>query len=136
MTSASQSTYSVSAYNLSQASENKIHDDTVAQKLGFTGGLVPGVEVFAYMTHPVVAKWGKAWLEHGAMQGGFQKPLYDGRLGVVTASDADNGKLALRLDSEGVQCATGSASLPAASAAPSLSNYEFRLPPATRPKAG
>ena len=43
--------YSVEAYNISHASENKIHDDAVAQKLGFSGGLVPGVEVYGYMTH-------------------------------------------------------------------------------------
>ena len=52
--------YTVEAYNLSHASENKIHDDSVAQKLGFAGGLVPGVEVYAYACHPVVRRWGRA----------------------------------------------------------------------------
>ena len=41
--------HTVAAYNLSAASENKIHDDTVAKKFGFEGGLVPGVEVYAYI---------------------------------------------------------------------------------------
>src|SRR5512136_3063045 len=54
-------TYRVEAYNLSHASENKIHDDAVAQKLGFVGGLVPGVEVYAYACHPAVERWGRAW---------------------------------------------------------------------------
>ena len=40
--------YIVNAFNLSAASENKIHDDTVARRFGFTGALVPGVEVYAY----------------------------------------------------------------------------------------
>ena len=44
-------TYRVSAYNTSKLSENKIHDDAVARKFGFSGGLVPGVDVFAYMIH-------------------------------------------------------------------------------------
>ena len=44
-------TYRVSAYNTSKLSENKIHDDTVARKFGFSGGLVPGVDVMAYMMH-------------------------------------------------------------------------------------
>ena len=36
--------YAVRAINVAHASENKIHDDTVARRLGFSGGLVPGVE--------------------------------------------------------------------------------------------
>jgi hypothetical protein len=37
-------THSVRAFNLAAASENKIHDDTVARRFGFRGALVPGVE--------------------------------------------------------------------------------------------
>lgn len=128
--------YTVEAYNLSQTSENKIHDDAVAQKLGFTGGLVPGVEVFAYMTHPAVAAWGRAWLERGRMQGGFQRPVYDGRLARVTATVEADGGLAMACESEGADCARATAHLPhAAGSAPALSGYAMRLPPATRPAA-
>src|SRR5687767_9234900 len=49
--------YRVSAYNTSRHSENKMHDDTVAKRYGFSGGLVPGVDVMAYMMHLPVAKW-------------------------------------------------------------------------------
>jgi hypothetical protein len=55
MTALAAHTYDVEAYNISHASENKIHDDAVAKKLGFTGGLVPGVEMYAYMTNPRLA---------------------------------------------------------------------------------
>ena len=129
------STYSVEAYNLSHASENKIHDDTVAQKLGFSGGLVPGVEVFAYMTHPVVARWGRDWLEHGTMQARFAKPLYDGRTALVTATKIDVGTLALTLESEGILCATGSAAMPRPAQAPAISNYKICPPATARPPA-
>ena len=54
--------YRVEARNLSHASENKIHDDAVARTFGFGGGLVPGVEVYAYMTHLPVGRWGMGWL--------------------------------------------------------------------------
>jgi hypothetical protein len=54
-------TYSVEAYNLSHSSENKIHDNTVARKLGFTGGLVPGVEVFGYASHVPLEHWGRTF---------------------------------------------------------------------------
>src|SRR5580700_9954072 len=41
-------TYRVAAYNTAKQSENKMHDDTVARRFGFSGGLVPGVDVMAY----------------------------------------------------------------------------------------
>ena len=129
-------TYEVEAYNVSHASENKIHDDSVAKKLGFTGGLVPGVEVFAYATHPAVARWGRSWLERGTMEARFAKPVYDGRRAVVTATAAGD-RLELRVESEGALCATGAAGLATAGAAPALSTYELRAPPdlAARPPA-
>jgi len=34
--------YSVAAYNTAKSSENKIHDDTVARRFGFRGGLGAG----------------------------------------------------------------------------------------------
>ena len=43
--------YRVSAYNTAKQSENKMHDDTMARRFGFSGGLVPGVDVMAYMMH-------------------------------------------------------------------------------------
>ena len=55
--------YRVQAYNTAHSSENKIHDDAVARRFGFTGGLVPGVDVYAYMMHLPVARWGRAFLE-------------------------------------------------------------------------
>ena len=48
--------YRVEAFNTAKASENKIHDDAVAHRFGFAGGLVPGVDVYAYMTHLPVAQ--------------------------------------------------------------------------------
>jgi len=44
--------HSLVAFNTATASANKIHDDTVAASLGFRGGLVPGVDVYAYLCHP------------------------------------------------------------------------------------
>ena len=54
--------YRVRAFNTAVASENKIHDDTVARRYGFSGGLVPGVEVYAYMTHPCLLVYHKETL--------------------------------------------------------------------------
>lgn len=126
--------YRVQAYNLSHASENKIHDDAVAQKLGFAGGLVPGVEVYAYACHPVVARWGRAWLERGRMECRFLKPVYDGRIAEVTAKETEGG-LDLEVASEGTLCATGRASMGEPAAPPPVGEFELRTPPANRPPA-
>ena len=112
--------YHVEAFNTAKESENKIHDDAVARRFGFKGGLVPGVEVYAYMTHLPVARWGRAWLEHGTAECRLLKPVYDGDTAIVTATETPDG-LDLRVDSHGEICATGRATLPtASSAAPAI----------------
>lgn len=98
------------AFNTATASENKIHDDVVASRFGFTGGLVPGVDVFAYMAHMPAKKWGARWLRSGRMQGRFIKPVYDGDSTIVRASDVTDG-IDLSVLARGVLCATGFADL-------------------------
>jgi acyl dehydratase len=115
--------YRVSAYNTSKQSENKIHDDTVARRFGFSGGLVPGVDVMAYMIHMPVAKWGRAFLERGLIEARFIKPVYDGETAEVRALE-DGGALTIEVVSRGEVCATGSAALPAA--APTFALADFR----------
>ena len=105
------SDYRVQARNLSHASENKIHDDAVARSFGFGGGLVPGVEVYAYMTHLPAARWGIEWLERGTAECRFAKPVYDGRLVTVSATGSPRA-LSIIVESEGQGCASGTAALP------------------------
>jgi acyl dehydratase len=105
--------YRVSAYNTAHDSENKIHDDTVARRFGFGGGLVPGVDVYGYMTHLPVLRWGRAWLERGTAECRFFKPVYDGDTASVTASESDGG-LEISVESRGEVCAAGRAALPGA----------------------
>src|SRR5438132_3978631 len=134
MAAAALSPYRVKAFNTATASENKIHDDAVARRFGFGGGLVPGVDVYAYdvyayMAHQPVAHWGRAWLERGAAECRFQKPVYDGDIATVTATETAEG-LDLRVDSHGEICATGRASLPDR---PSASPEPFAEPPLPPP---
>ncbi len=116
-------TYRVTAYNTAKQSENKMHDDTVARRFGFSGGLVPGVDVMAYMMHLPVRRWGRAFLERGLIEARFVKPVYDGEDAVVTGAERD-GVLSIEVESRGELCATGTASLP--TAAPSLALADFR----------
>jgi len=127
MTSPPLGPYRVSAYNTAHDSENKIHDDAVARRFGFGGGLVPGVDVYGYMTHLPVLRWGRAWLERGTAECRFYKPVYDGDIASVAANQADGG-LDISLESRGEICATGRAALPdSLPASPSLDLFR-RVP--------
>jgi hypothetical protein len=85
------SSYTVRARNLAPDSDNKIHDDTVAQQFGFSGALVPGVDVFAYASHPFAAAWGLDFVNGGRLQTRFRRPVYDGDVVTVTCSPAGDG---------------------------------------------
>jgi acyl dehydratase len=101
--------YAVVARNIEPASDNRIHADDVAQQFGFTGALVPGVDVFAYLTAPLVAMWGPQWLAGGRVAVRFRRPVYDGER-VEVAGPVD----ALTLTGpDGVVRAVGSADPPA-----------------------
>jgi hypothetical protein len=118
--------YRVVARNTATASSNKIHDDAVARRYGFAGGLVPGVDVYAYMTHPPAEAWGLDWLERGAIRARFLNPVYEGEEVVVVVTGAASGpdgangqRMSLELRGpDGAVRATGEAQLPDAPADP------------------
>ncbi|MGA2894975.1 MAG: hypothetical protein ABSE22_19080 [Xanthobacteraceae bacterium] len=127
--------HEVVAFNIAAASENKIHDDSIARRFGFNGALVPGVAIYAYMAHLPVTRWGRAWLECGEAECRFRKPVYDGDIARVTAAE-ENGGLALAVDCTGIQCATGHAFMPAQPhAAPEIARVPAPIPPRERPQA-
>jgi len=124
--------YRVVAQNLAKNSENRMHDDSVARRFGFVGGLVPGVDVFAYMSHGPVSRWGRAFLERGTLSARFLKPVYDGEsIDVVTVEAGHD--LEVRVESRGEVCATGQAALPAQ--APLLQLDTFMSVAPVRPRA-
>ena len=127
--------YRVAAFNTAHDSENKIHDDATARRFGFGGGLVPGVDVYGYMTHLPVMRWGRAWLERGTAECRLLKPVYDGDTAIVTATESD-GALDITVESRGEVCAVGGASLPdAAPRAPALDDFRQVTQRADRPPA-
>jgi acyl-coenzyme A thioesterase PaaI-like protein len=107
--------HSLVAFNTATASANKIHDDAVARRFGFRGGLVPGVDVYAYLCHLPAAAWGLDWLQRGTMRARFHQPVYDGHRVEITSGG--EGQLELR-DEGGDLCADGTATLPNEAAAP------------------
>src|ERR1700712_1452281 len=126
--------YSVDAYNMSWDSENKIHDDAVAKRFGFSGGLVPGVDVYGYMMHQAVARWGRAWLEHGTASVRLIKPVYDGNVADITAMESPAG-LGIQVESKGILCATGRADLPPPVLPPAPAVFQAAAVRADRPPA-
>src|SRR5437763_8631126 len=115
--------YRVRAFNTAHDSENKNHDDATARRFGFSGGLVPGVDVYGYMSHLPVTRWGRAWLERGTAECRFFKPIYDGGETIVTATESGAG-IEIAVESRGVVRASGRADLPeAATPAPEIGSF-------------
>jgi acyl dehydratase len=124
----------VRAVNQSLNSENKIHDDKVARSLGFGAGLVPGVTVFAYMTHPVVATYGLSWFRRGTMSVRFDRPIHDGD--EVEVKVEEDGGLVVTATTANGACASGTAGLHRkAPIPPGLEQYHLAELPAQRPPA-
>jgi hypothetical protein len=109
-------TYRVRAVNTSPDSENRIHDDEIAPKYGFHGGLVPGVTVYGYMTVPLVERFSNDWLAHGSMQLRLHRPFYEGDLVVVSIGEVDHDAVPVQVtvtaaQQDGSVCATGLATI-------------------------
>lgn len=120
--------------------ENEIHEDRLAREFGFRGGLVPGVTVYAWMTRPVVAALGGAWLDHGTFSVRFAKPVYFEQPTTVHASVAAHTRNAVTIQTrvvndEGELCATATMGLPLGPllSLPDLAEYPAAPLPAERP---
>jgi acyl dehydratase len=136
MTTPVLSEYRLVARNTSSQSENRIHDDAVARQYGFRGGLVPGCTVYAYMTHPLVAAHGAAWLERGRSSVRFVKPVIDGEAIAVGpgAPGAADQALVVR-NPAGEECAVLTARLESGPGEPpDLDAYPWAAQPAERPE--
>jgi hypothetical protein len=108
------SSYRLTAVNFAESSSNKIHSDAVAKRYGFKGGLVPGIALYAYMSHPVVERLGPEWLMRGRITAKFVKPIYEGDSVEVRAEPSVSGADELEIqvfNARGTLCAVGQAVL-------------------------
>ena len=141
MTGESTTAYRVKARNTSATSENKIHDDATARRFGFRGGLVPGVTIYAYLTEPLVAALGSAWLERGTATVRFLKPVFEGdelaASATVTARDARGVSASVTgATASEPAAATLSATVPSGVPTPvNLAQYRAAPLPEPRPEA-
>jgi hypothetical protein len=97
------------ARNTAPDSDNKIHDDAEARRYGYTGGLVPGVTLYAYLTRLAVETFGAAWIESGTAECGFRRPVYEGERIRCEGEISDGAALDLRVLRDGIVCAEGRA---------------------------
>ena len=123
--------YTVRARNLAPDSDNKIHDDEVARRFGFSGALVPGVEVFAYATQPFASAWGEQFLTRGVMDMRFRRPVYDGDDVTVEPRDVADGYDVSLVGPDGEVRAVGHAAL--AEAAPDVDVSRYVETPMAEP---
>ena len=128
--------YSVTAFNRAVDHENKVHDPEFARRVGFRGGLVPGVDVFAYLTHPVSERWGLEWLAGGGLEARFVQPVYDGDRISVRVAEEGAGRLRLEAtNAEGTVCATGLAERSTGDPPPRAEDWPLAPLPDPRPPA-
>jgi acyl dehydratase len=72
--------FRIVAQNLPEHARNPIHTDAGAQAAGFPAALVAGVTSYAYLTHPLVVRWGIEWVASGSATVRFHRPLFAGDL--------------------------------------------------------
>jgi len=81
--------FTITALNDATDSENRMHSDEVAARYGFVGALVSGVNVFGYMTQPLVAEFGTEWLSNTGFDVRFLLPAYEQDAVSVTSTQAE-----------------------------------------------
>jgi acyl dehydratase len=108
------------ARNTSAASENKIHEDSVARDYGFRGGLVPGATTYAYLASYLTDQLGPGWAAQGTATVSLVRPVYEGdtiRIGGVVVEvegNATRGRLTLECGvdgPDGARCAPATATM-------------------------
>jgi acyl dehydratase len=95
--------YRLVARNDQPNSPNPIHRDDYARSLGYPGGLVAGVTLYAYACDAAVRVMGGDWLEHGYGDIRFHKPVYDSEELTVTATPIEGGDWEVKLLCDGLR---------------------------------
>ncbi len=127
--------HSVTAHNFAEKSDNKIHDNEVAARMGYLGGLVPGVALYAYMTVPLARDYGADWIAHGSMSAKFIQPIYAGEQVKVHAHLESESPLSVSLrlmNPLGELCAVGTAAMPESHAPVDPARYPQRPMPVSK----
>lgn len=93
-----------------------VHDDAVAQQMGYRAALLPGAFVYTYAARLAVEAWGMDWVTAGAISARFRRPVFNGdQLTVAAGPDDGSGQHALSVTNQlGEEVMTGSLGAPRA----------------------
>ena len=91
-------------------SQEGIHDDETARRLGFAGGFVPGVALYSHVAAALLGQ-GLDWLREGSVEYRFRRPVYDAE-DVRFAIDAEAPAFTITSLDGGEVRASGRLSLP------------------------
>ncbi len=83
--------WSIVARNLPEHAGNPIHTDAGAKAAGFEQALVAGVTSYAYCCHPVIDRYGLAWVASGEAEIRFFSPVFDGDPLSLPVVERDDG---------------------------------------------
>jgi acyl dehydratase len=67
--------WSIRVVNLPEHADNPVHTEAGGRAAGFGGAVVAGTTVYAYLTRPVAAAWGRDWVATGAAEVRFRAPV-------------------------------------------------------------
>ncbi|SCY43158.1 hypothetical protein SAMN05660710_01582 [Paracoccus tibetensis] len=95
--------------------KGSIHEDSVAQRMGYRSALLPGAFVYTYAARLAVSAWGMDWVERGAISTRFRRPVFNGDLLTIAAQSAEpDGSHRLTVTNQlGEEVVTGTLGAPA-----------------------
>ena len=125
----------VVAYNRAAVDNpNLVHDADFARSVGFRDGLVPGVDLFAYLVRAPMNAWGPEWLGQGGLEARFLLPVYDGDTITIRANRSDGAMEIEAVNTDGAICARANAERKIAEPPPDASRWaDVPLPAAPMP---
>ena len=80
--------WSIAAVNLPEHADNPVHTVEGGLAAGYDGAVVAGTTVFAYLTRPVAAAWGRDWVTNGGHEVWFRAPVLADEI-VTVSGDPD-----------------------------------------------
>lgn len=109
-----------------RSGDASIHEDGTARDYGYSGALIPGIDIGAWLMELLCDLWGLAWIERGTIELKNSRPVYDTQE-IVLRVIPEGGKAALEVTSaQGEMLARGSATLPDAPLEVDAADYPFR----------
>ncbi|MDI6858574.1 MAG: MaoC/PaaZ C-terminal domain-containing protein [Dehalococcoidia bacterium] len=95
--------YRVTAKNDVPDSWNPIHRDDYARSLGYPGGLVAGVTLYAFAADAAIRALGADWLERGYGAIEFRRPVFDGEELAIRAEPVGEADWRITLSRDGLR---------------------------------